>query len=142
MAQNEAVNLIRNELERVESGIRLRRAVLSAITVLLLCSAAAVIMSVFLFPVIRVYGGSMSPSVSEGDVVTAVRTGSASQGDLVAFYYGNKVLVKRCIAVSGDLVDIDGGGYVFVNGTRLSWSGTYLLRLHWSVTSSTPLLIL
>jgi signal peptidase I len=33
----------------------------------------------------------------------------------VAFYLGNKILIKRCIAVSGDFVNIDADGNVYVN---------------------------
>ena len=41
------------------------------------------------------------------------------QGDIVAFYYNNKILVKRVIAGPGEIVDIDNSGTVFVNGVEL-----------------------
>ena len=40
-------------------------------------------------------------------------------GDLVAFYLGNKILVKRCIAGPGQWVDIDESGNVSVDGRLL-----------------------
>ena len=40
-------------------------------------------------------------------------------GDLVAFYLGNKILVKRCIAGPGQWVDIDESGNVYVDGKLL-----------------------
>ena len=39
--------------------------------------------------------------------------------DLVAFYMGNKILVKRCIAGPGQWVDIDADGNVYVDGKLL-----------------------
>ena len=41
------------------------------------------------------------------------------QGDIVAFYYNNKILVKRVIASAGDWVDIDEDGTVYVNSKAL-----------------------
>ena len=41
------------------------------------------------------------------------------QGDLVAFYLGNKILVKRCIAGPGQWVDIEENGDVYVDGKLL-----------------------
>ena len=38
---------------------------------------------------------------------------------LLPFYYNNKILVKRVIANTGDWVDIDEDGYVYVNGEKL-----------------------
>ena len=41
-------------------------------------------------------------------------------GDIVAFYYNNKILVKRVIANTGDWVDIDEDGVVYVNNQALT----------------------
>ena len=63
----------------------------------------------------------MTPALEAGDVVVAVRpTGSLKQGDLIAFYFNNKILIKRVIAKSGDWVDIDSDGNVYVNDKELS----------------------
>ncbi len=61
----------------------------------------------------------MSPTLQEGDVVVAMKTGSVHQGELAAFYFNNKILVKRVIAGPGDQVDIDDAGNVTVNGRAL-----------------------
>ena len=82
-------------------------------------SAAAVLVSTLVTPVLRVYGTSMTPSLDEGDVLVCVRSKRLSTGDVVAFYYGNKLLVKRCVAGPGDWVDIAEDGTVSVNGARL-----------------------
>ena len=44
---------------------------------------------------------------------------SFQPGDLIAFYLGNKILVKRCIAGPGQWVDIDPDGTVYVDGKQL-----------------------
>ena len=41
-------------------------------------------------------------------------------GDIVAFYYNNKILVKRVIAKPGDWVDIAEDGTVYVNSKEIS----------------------
>ena len=37
----------------------------------------------------------------------------------IAFYFNNKILLKRVIAVAGDVIDIKEDGTVYVNGTAL-----------------------
>ena len=67
-------------------------------------------------PVLEIFGSSMTPTLSEGQYVVAVKDNTPQTGDIVAFYYGNKVLVKRCIAGPGNWVDILADGTVTVNG--------------------------
>ena len=96
--------------------IRYRRALSSTLTTIITVAAAAVIVSYLLMPVLRIYGQSMTPTVHDGNIVLAVRSSSFTEGDVVAFYYNNKILVKRVIAGPGDWVDIDEDGQVYVNG--------------------------
>lgn len=114
-----AVLLLEQELERVETGIRFRRAVRSTIAVLVTVAAAAVLAATLLVPVLQICGASMSPALRDGEIVAAVRTGSIGRGELVAFYYGNKVLIKRCIGIAGDRIEMDAAGNVSVNGQVL-----------------------
>jgi len=111
--------VLEKELMRVESGIRFRRTLMSTAFTLAIVAAIAVLIATMLLPVLRIYGASMAPTLSEGDVVVSVKTGGAAPGDLVAFYYGNKVLVKRCIGTAGDIIDMDEEGNVSVNGEML-----------------------
>jgi len=114
-----AAALLERELRRVDEGRRFRRILCTTIFTLIAAAAVAVLAATLLFPVLRVYGASMAPTLQEGDVLVAVKTAAPAQGDLVAFYYGNKVLVKRCVAGPGDVVDLDETGAVFVNGQAL-----------------------
>ena len=70
-------------------------------------------------PVLRIYGSSMAPTLSDGQLVVAIKTETFAPGDITAFYYGNKLLIKRYIAGPADWVDIDADGIVSINGNVL-----------------------
>ena len=74
----------------------------STIYMLVTVAAIAILIATLLLPVLRIYGSSMTPTLSEGELVVAVKGSSFKQGDIVAFYYNNKILVKRMIAGPGD----------------------------------------
>ncbi len=76
-------------------------------------------MATIWLPVLQIYGTSMTPTLNESDIVVSVKGSSFHQGDLVAFYIGNKILVKRVIAGPGQMVDIDADGNVYVDGALL-----------------------
>lgn len=107
---------VEQELNRVKDQKRFSRAVRNTIYGLITVAAIAVLVAVLLLPVLRIYGTSMTPTLSEGDIVLSVKGSRFDTGDVVAFYYNNKILVKRVIAHSGDWVDIDDDGNVMVNG--------------------------
>ena len=96
----------------------LKNTVFTLVTV----AAVAVIMAMIWFPVLQIYGNSMTPSLSSGDTVVAIHTKNVSKGDMIAFYYNNKILVKRVIAVAGEWVDIKEDGTVYVNDQPLDES--------------------
>ncbi len=82
-------------------------------------AAAAVLVAVLFLPVLRIFGSSMDPTLSEGDIVISVKYSRFEPGDIVAFYYNNKILVKRILPVSGQWVDIGSDGTVYVDGVEL-----------------------
>ena len=61
----------------------------------------------------------MTDTLHDQDIVVAMRGSKTQTGDVVAFYYNNKILVKRVIANSGQWVNIDKAGNVYVDGTML-----------------------
>lgn len=61
----------------------------------------------------------MTPTLEDGDIVVSMKGSDFEPGDVIAFYYNNKILVKRVIAGPGDWVDIDKDGNVTVNGQAL-----------------------
>ncbi len=92
------------------------RVIRNTIFTLITVSAVAVLVAVLLLPVLRIYGASMTPALNEGEIVLSVKGGDFTTGDVVAFYYNNKILVKRVIAEAGDWVNIDKEGTVSING--------------------------
>lgn len=86
-----------------------------------MCSSdlLAVLVATLWMPVLRIYGSSMAPTLSDGQLVVAIKTKTFAPGDITAFYYGNKLLIKRYIAGPADWVDIDADGIVSINGNVL-----------------------
>ena len=107
------------ELEREKYKRRYKRVLRSTIYTLIVVAAAAVLVATIWMPVLQIYGASMVPTLDEGDIVISVKGSDFEPGDLVAFYMGNKILVKRCIAGPGQWVDIDADGNVYVDGELL-----------------------
>ena len=107
------------ELERENYKRRYNRVLRSTIYTLIVVAAVAVLVATIWMPVLQIYGASMAPTLDEGDIVISVKGSGFAPGDLVAFYMGNKILVKRCIAGPGQWVDIDADGNVYVDGELL-----------------------
>ena len=108
------------ELERENYKRRYNRVLRSTIYTLIVVAAVAVLVATIWMPVLQIYGASMTPTLNEGDIVVSVKGSDFAPGDLVAFYLGNKILVKRVIARPGEWVDIDKDGNVFVNNVPLN----------------------
>lgn len=107
------------ELKRERSWRRYGQVVQSTVYTLVVVAAVAVLVAVLVMPVLRIYGNSMNPTLSERNIVISVKGSDFEQGDLIAFYLGNKILVKRYIAGAGQWVDIDEDGNVSVDGKLL-----------------------
>jgi signal peptidase I len=88
-------------------------------SILIVFSAAAVLLLTLWLPAFQVQRGSMAPALNDGEIVIFITTGRISHGDVVAFYQGNKVLIKRVIAVGGDWITISSDGAVSLNGVPL-----------------------
>ena len=106
---------LEKELKRVKYKERYGNTLKSTLFVLITVAATAVLIAVFFLPVLQIYGSSMTPTLGEGDIVLSVKGGDLEAGDLVSFYIGNKLLVKRYIAGPGEWVYIDPDGNVYVN---------------------------
>jgi signal peptidase I len=114
-----SLDVIEQELHRTQYRSNFQKALRSTIGILVMVAAAAVLIAVLVLPVLQITGTSMTDTLQDGDVVVALNGSSYKTGDVVAFYYNNSILVKRVIATSGDWVDIDEDGNVFVNGELL-----------------------
>ena len=110
---------LKAELKREQYKHSYATTLRSTIFALVTVAAAAILIAVLLLPVLRIYGTSMNPTLTEGDIVLSLKGSQFQTGDIVAFYYNNKILVKRVIAHTGDWVDIDDDGNVYVNNKLL-----------------------
>lgn len=110
---------IERELNRVRYRERYGKTLRSTIYALITVAAIAVLVAVLLLPVLQIYGVSMTPTLYDGDIVISVKGSDLESQDIVAFYYNNKILVKRVIAQAGEWVDMDEAGNVRVNGKLL-----------------------
>ena len=111
---------IKKELDRYTYRRNFLRTLRNTAFTLVVVAALAILVAVLLMPILRIYGSSMSGTVDNGDLVASIKTSDMKTGDVIAFYYNNNILVKRVIAVSGDFVDIDEEGNVYVNQTLLN----------------------
>ena len=107
------------ELGREKYRHRFRRVLRSTIYALITVAAAAVLVATLWMPVLQISGNSMSPTLTDGEIVVSWKGSSWATGDIVAFYYENKILVKRVIAGPGDWVNIDEDGTVYINDVEL-----------------------
>lgn len=110
---------LEEELSRVKYKKRYKRVLTSTVSTLIVVAAVAVLIATLLMPVLQIYGTSMSPTLYDGDIIATIKTTEFEPGDVVAFYYNNKILVKRVIAMSGQWVDMDEDGNVYVNDVLL-----------------------
>ena len=106
---------LKREMYRQRYLVSLKSTVFTLVTV----AAIAILVATLWLPVLEIYGESMAPGLHDGQIVVSAKTKDLSQGDIIAFYYNNKVLVKRVIATSGDWVNIIEDGTVFVNSYEL-----------------------
>lgn len=114
-----SVDQIESEIKKLQYKKRYMRTLLSTMTILIAVAAAAVLAATLWFPVLRIYGDSMTPTLNKGEIVVSLKGSAYGRGDVVSLWYGNKLLVKRVIAGPGEWVDIDDEGNVFVDGQLL-----------------------
>ena len=117
MQERPSIEQLQTELERVEYKKRYRTVLKSTIYSLITVAAVAVLIATLWLPVLEIFGESMTPTLQDGEIVFSLKTNQLEKGDIVAFYYNNKILVKRVIAGPGEWIDsIDEDGNVSVNG--------------------------
>ncbi len=113
------IDEVEQEKKRLEYRKRYRRTIRTTIYALIVVAAIAILLATLFLPVLRVSGTSMEPTLNDQDIIVLARNGRFKTGDLVGFYYQNKLLLKRVIGGPGDVIDIDADGNVTVNGEEL-----------------------
>lgn len=114
-----SVESLEAEIQRVKYRRRYGSVLKSTVYTLITVAAVAVLVATLLMPVLQIYGASMTPTLEDGSIVLTVKTNDFEPGDIVSFYYNNKILVKRVIACPGDWVNITEDGDVYVNDVYL-----------------------
>jgi len=117
--QTVTVEQLERELRRERHRRNYRSTLLSTVSALVIVAAVAVLVSMLALPVLQVVGESMTPLLHQGEIVIAPRGTAFQKGDVIAFYFNNKILVKRVIANAGEWVNIDVDGNVFINDEPL-----------------------
>ena len=110
---------LETEIKRITYKRKYRSVMKSTIYMLITVAAVAILVATLWLPVLQIYGNSMTPTMQNGDIVVSLKSSDFEQGDVIAFYYNNKILVKRVIAGPADWVDITEDGTVYVNGKLL-----------------------
>lgn len=113
------LELLQKELKRERYRHRFHRLLRSTVNALIVVAAVAALVATLLLPVLQIAGTSMEPSLNDGDIVLLVKTNELETGDLCAFYYSNKILIKRVIGTPGDYIGIEADGTVYLNGVPL-----------------------
>ncbi len=113
-------SLLRAELKRIHYRRQFFQTMRNVISTMITVAAASVLVAVLLLPVLRIYGASMTPTLVEGNIVASLKGSSFETGDVIAFYYNNKILVKRVIAQAGQWVNIDPDGTVYVDNVEIN----------------------
>lgn len=111
---------VEEELKREAYKSKYIKVLKSTVYALIIISAIATLIATLIMPVLQINGTSMSPTYSGDEIVVSIKTKNLKQGDIIAFYHGNKILVKRVVAGAGSWVTIDKEGNVYVNGSVLN----------------------
>ena len=107
---------IEKELKLETYKSKYKNVLMTTIYALIIIAAFAALVATLIMPVLQISGASMKPLYKEGDIVLSLKTKNITSGDIIAFYHGNKILVKRVIAKSGQWVVISDDGNVYVDG--------------------------
>ena len=110
---------LQKELKRERYRRRFRKLLKSTVNALIVVAAVAALVATLILPVLQIAGTSMEPTLEDGNIVLLVKKKNLETGDLCAFYYSNKILIKRVIATPGDYIWIESDGTVFLNGEAL-----------------------
>lgn len=113
------IEFIREELEREEARYSFRKTLWNIAAVLIVAAAVTALIATRLFVLIQINGNSMEPTMAEDEVIFIRQTKEVEAGDIIGFYYGGRILLKRAIGSEGDQINIDMDGNVYVNGKML-----------------------
>ena len=101
-------------------GTPLFKTTLKIVIIIIITVSLLLNLFTFIMPVVKYYGTSMSPTLEDGQILIVSKMAEIESGDIIAFYYNNKVLVRRVVATGNEQISIDIFGAVSVNGEELN----------------------
>lgn len=116
MSENKAVAAVEKKKRARKNYFR---ALWSTVRTLVFIALLALVAAHYFFPVMKIHTDGMAPALTNGNVVVSLKGEEWQRGDVIAFYFNDKLLVKRVIAVEGDVISIDDHGAVQLNGQLL-----------------------
>ena len=124
LGKNKEVSLptksqVEKERKRYRRQKAYNKALRGTIYVLTIVAAVAVLIATLILPVLQIEGVSMEPTLSNGDIVLLTKTPRFARGELCAFTWNNKLLIKRVVGLPGDWIEIDTDGTIYLNGEEL-----------------------
>lgn len=112
-----------------------KKVLMRIVYTLIIVASIASLVAMLVMPVLQISGSSMNPTLHEGEIVVSIKTKNINEGDIIAFYHGNKILVKRVIAVSRQWVNITDDGNIYIDEKLLH--EPYLEKKHYGTTDIT-----
>lgn len=104
---------------QIKNRRRFRKTAISVIRawIIFLVITTIILLNLFthVFQIVRYSGNGMEPNLSSGQILLLKKTQDVEEGDVIAFYYNNQVLVRRAICHSGKQISISEDGTVLVN---------------------------
>ena len=119
---------IEKEIAREKYKSSFTKILINTLFILLIILAIGSIVTTIFMPVVEVTSSSMKPIINDGNFVLNIKKNNYKIGDIISFYHGNKILIKRVIGLSGDFINIDIDGNVYVNGELLNISNVTNLK--------------
>ena len=110
---------VETERKRYRRQKAYNKALRGTVYVLTIVAAVAVLIATLVLPVLQIEGTSMEPTLSNGEIVLLTKTTRFGRGELCAFTWNNKLLVKRVIGLPGDWIEMDTDGTIYLNGEQL-----------------------
>ena len=100
--KTEALENVKKRQKRLKRHAVYGQTFRGAVSLLVVVAAISVLVVTLWMPVLQIYGSSMAPTLEAGQIVVSVKKHQWKTGEIVAFWHGNKLLIKEDGAVTVD----------------------------------------
>lgn len=111
------------EKQKLRNQKRRQKLILSTATkwTVGLAVAAIILLNLFthVLQIVQYNGSGMEPALRSRQILVLLKTDEVQQGDVIAFYYNNQVLVRRVICQDSAQIVIENDGTVLINNEAL-----------------------